>query len=146
MNYLCNDILIKILNYYVINHVKCKKNYLQLKKIYICKNIKNLINTYIINKLKCNILHLKTINYNVCNIHNNIDLNIIKNIVSKLDNNINNKLNNKFLSIYDHIFEYNNIKKKQNLIRYILNKYKYKLVYINNTIFRIMSVDIKHYN
>ncbi len=101
---------------------------------------------YIINKLKCNILHLKTINYNVCNIHNNIDLNIIKNIVSKLDNNINNKLNNKFLSIDDHIFEHNNIKKKQNLIRYILNKYKYKLVYINNTIFRIMSVDIKHYN
>ena len=140
---LSDDILVYILSIYSNNYIECKKNKKEIKKLYVCKKIKNLFINNILSKFECILFNIKRKNFKICSYHNNVTIEYLKRLIQQLNYADNKTLpkiyhdNNSYSEAPINICSDNNLnfihiedlKKNEKLIRLILKKYEYKLVH-----------------
>lgn len=140
---LSDDILVNILSIYTDTFIECKKNKIEIEKLYVCKKIRNLYINNVLSKFKCILFNIKRKKCKICSYHNNVTIEYLKRLIQQL-NYVDNKTSPK---IYHDNNSYNeeqvnicsdtnlnfihieDLKKNEKLIRLILEKYKYKLVH-----------------
>lgn len=140
---LSDDILVHILSIYTDNYIECKKNKIEIEKLYVCETVKNLFVNNVLSKFQCILFNIKKQNFKICSYHNNVTIEYLKRLIQQL-----NYVDNKALpKIYHDNNSYNeepinicsdtnlnfihieDLKKNEKLIRPVLKKYKYKLVH-----------------
>ena len=134
--HLSDDILVNIIELYSKTYIKCKIDINEKNNIIFCKKIHLLYNT-LNHNCKCNILYIKDINSKICSHHNNVSLDLVKSVINQINyidnNNTNNDIIDSNMILIDidnhgHYIHYEDLKKNEFILRFILNKYNYKLL------------------
>lgn len=117
-----NDSLYNIINIYIKTNIDCVKKIQNLRNLFICKEIWNIVNGFI-NKLECKIINMTDINLKICNIHDNVNIEYIDKIkddIKKYKKYMDNLNINQFMHC-------KNIQKNETITNKILKNYGLKI-------------------